>query len=340
MAQFLLFGVLIFVLITLTMSAPDPNQKALLQTMEKYLRNQPNQRLKRQSAYKRPGLKKELFEGDIVLQQKNLDGMQREATIRELIWTDGVIPYTIEITDAKIQKLITDALNEFMDKTCVQFREKTDDDLYFLRYTYGDGCSSSVGRSGKPGGQDIYLGDGCFNPGTIRHETLHALGFYHEQSRTDRDKYVKILWNNIQPGLEDQFQKSNKREVTDLGSPYDYASVMHYPYNAFANDEKNPTITKIDGSITGFGQRVGFSPIDLYEVNKLYNCPGTGKPPIGVTVKFVGTTQKPPPETAGDGWINRWTNKLKSKANNWLVEHLGNTVGGRLASFISSGGKK
>ena len=27
----------------------------------------------------------------------------------------------------------------------------------------------------------------------------HALGFFHEQSRTDRDRFVKILWRNIIP---------------------------------------------------------------------------------------------------------------------------------------------
>lgn len=49
-------------------------------------------------------------------------------------------------------------------------------------------------------GQVVSIGSRCEYKDTVEHELLHALGFYHEQSRTDRDDYVKIWWNEIIDG--------------------------------------------------------------------------------------------------------------------------------------------
>ncbi len=38
--------------------------------------------------------------------------------------------------------------------------------------------------------------------GTVQHGMLHAMGFYHEQSRTARDGYVDILFDNILEGQD------------------------------------------------------------------------------------------------------------------------------------------
>ena len=49
-------------------------------------------------------------------------------------------------------------------------------------------------------GQKISIGNGCQYKGIVMHEILHALGFYHEQSRYDRDQYVEIKWENMIKG--------------------------------------------------------------------------------------------------------------------------------------------
>lgn len=59
-------------------------------------------------------------------------------------------------------------------------------------------CFSSVGD--QQNGQILSLGDGCDHKAVIEHELLHALGFYHEQSRQDRDDYVKIWLDQVTPG--------------------------------------------------------------------------------------------------------------------------------------------
>ena len=42
---------------------------------------------------------------------------------------------------------------------------------------------------------------------TVVHELGHAIGFFHEQSRTDRDSYVSIHLQNVKEGTQFNFQK-------------------------------------------------------------------------------------------------------------------------------------
>lgn len=48
--------------------------------------------------------------------------------------------------------------------------------------------------------QVLNLAKGCFKHGTVVHEMLHTLGFYHMQSTYDRDNFVEIVWENIKAG--------------------------------------------------------------------------------------------------------------------------------------------
>ena len=64
--------------------------------------------------------------------------------------------------------------------------------------------------------------------GTIAHEIGHAVGFWHEQSRPDRDGYVTVHRGNIATGKLYNFQTRTWREIVALDVPYDLGSSMHY----------------------------------------------------------------------------------------------------------------
>ena len=63
-------------------------------------------------------------------------------------------------------------------------------------------CFSFIGRVIQVNGQELSIGTNCAVLSVIVHEVLHALGFIHEHTRLDRDKFVIINETNIQPGRD------------------------------------------------------------------------------------------------------------------------------------------
>ncbi|KAJ8322055.1 hypothetical protein KUTeg_000526 [Tegillarca granosa] len=130
-------------------------------------------------------------------------------------------------------------------------------------------CHSSIGRDG--GEQVLVLGDNCFYKGVIIHELNHAAGFFHEQSRFDRDKYVQVNWENVQDGKQDDFAKQSPTILSLLGTTYDYGSIMHYGAKTFSKNG-NPVLTPRYDPHGLMGQRNGFSKLDIWKLNYMYGC--------------------------------------------------------------------
>ena len=192
-----------------------------------------------------------MFEGDI----DNIDPSVGKNAIRGSWrrWENGNIPYVIASSfSSRDRSIIAKAMDAYHQKTCIKFVPRTSERGY-INIMKGGGCYSSVGRTGSK--QDVSLGRGCVYTGTVIHEFMHALGFFHEQSRTDRDEYVTIKFENIRSNMAYNFKKYGQDRIDHLGAEYDTCSIMHYGPTAFA---KVKTINFLH--IKYFNGRVLFSP--------------------------------------------------------------------------------
>lgn len=168
---------------------------------------------------------------------------------------------------------------------CIEFVEDTTDQ-YTANWIQvscdaSSGCQSAIGMVGA--GQLMNLAtldngcgaSNCLSVGTIQHEFMHALGFAHEQSRPDRDTFVTVNEANIVPGaFETNFAKLATADWFDMGSAYDYGSVMHYSSRAFITSDANSaglyTIDANTGSKYIRGQRERASTHDIKQIATLY----------------------------------------------------------------------
>jgi pimeloyl-ACP methyl ester carboxylesterase len=193
-------------------------------------------------------------------------------TIATQFWPDGVIPYVIDAAYDNKAGLL-EAIKHYQENTNIRFVERTKSNASslpdYVQFRAGPGCNSFVGRKG--GMQQIAAGADCA-PGSIIHVLGHALGLYHEQSRPDRDQYVKIVWKNIVPGTEHNF--NIVESPVNMRRPYDYSSIMHDPPNAFS-ENGSPTITPLLPNVS-IGQRDRLSPGDVLLLNSLYPKAGRG----------------------------------------------------------------
>jgi hypothetical protein len=216
---------------------------------------------------------------------KRLSKQIQNAALRDkkYLWSSNKIPYKLSHRFNETQRLrIAKAFDEFHTKTCVRFvpKDKVPDETAYLYIAPLDGCFSYVGKQYTetygmgPRPQGISLSPACVEVhGIILHELMHALGFFHEQARADRDRYVKVNFENIDKDEFLQFDKYSLRKIRHLGVAYDYESVMHYYKGAFSKNGK-PTIEKLNNpdEPPKLGQRRKLSDRDVEKLNRLFSC--------------------------------------------------------------------
>lgn len=206
------------------------------------------------------------------------------------LWPGAMMPFEIDASVTTQRRAWVEwAVAHVSTESVVKLRPRSPADKDYVVFTEldGEGCHSYVGRIGGPQALSV---KGCYSGGSVVHEIGHASGFFHEQQRTDRDSYVTIMWDEIEPSQRQWFQVETN--ANDIGQ-YDYASIMHYSRKAFSWRGGDTIVPKDPNA--KIGERDGLSQLDKAALAQLY---------AGASLPFQipGLTDGPIPGTNGGGW--------------------------------------
>jgi hypothetical protein len=217
-----------------------------------------------------------IFEGDIDLGPVDENGelvQMRNVVVdsSSLLWS-GDIPFQID-EDLVDPERVNDAIEIIESQSSVRFRARTENDTDFIYFTTSGTPGVSFSPVGRQGGQQNVQIWTTHSPSVIVHEVLHSLGFFHEQTRNDRDDFIEVHEECIIDKWEYAFEVSP--DTVDL-EPYDDGSIMHYgPGNFCVRNEVNacvcPTMTLLDGVTPVTGSSGTLTANDINTLYRLYN---------------------------------------------------------------------
>ncbi|MBE0369331.1 M12 family metallopeptidase [Pseudoalteromonas aurantia] len=213
-----------------------------------------------------------LYQGDILVSGVNIRdvfdispmAIVKPSNYRWRNGDDSIAYFRFNGLDFRQRQAVYHAMSVIERSSGVRFKEsQSEKDIIEIVKSGDSECYSQVGKVG--GIQELGLGNGCFTGSIIIHELLHALGFWHEQSRSDRDNHILIHWDNIR---EEKKHNFNKQVGGNLGN-YDYKSIMHYSNNSWAIDKTKPTITAISDPNLILGSN-SLSSTDISTLQNMY----------------------------------------------------------------------
>ncbi len=222
-----------------------------------------------------PGFK--IIEGDIQVPE-----ISPLAPFASNLYPNGIVPFEFDanVTQANQNAMLT-AMAQLNGLGKVSFQQCANNNCTGqANYVHIQDATANNSPIGA-GGMRIINITSWGSTFSMVHELSHTCGFYHEQSRADRDTYVTINTANIQTGLSSNF---DIQSAAGIYGYYDFDSVMHYGKCDFsigcpagttcacaAGTEtitvKPPNDTQWQNAI---GQRTHYSYLDGVTMSSLY----------------------------------------------------------------------
>ncbi len=178
--------------------------------------------------------------------EQSLEGFEEQISVVDVApWPDGEVYYCFEGFDVNNEDdrysiiSVKRAMQEWSSSARISFIEKPEAGDYVVRIIKSDKTASTLGYVKNA---RMYLTT-CASQRQATHELGHVLGLTHEHQRVDRDLYITVHWNNIQPEAVSQYQLLENTLYDEESYPYDYRSVMHYSQSAGGINVMTPTYT-------------------------------------------------------------------------------------------------
>jgi hypothetical protein len=147
-------------------------------------------------------------------------------------WPGGIVPYDISKLTPAQQTIALRAMQRWTNTGAkLQFIPRTAE-VEYVSFTGNTNAGNNTSLVGFKKGAHADINITAFwwrqGPWMPAHELGHALGFFHEHERWDRDQFVTIHYENIKPGRASDHDWIPKTNWVVSSLPYDYHSIMHY----------------------------------------------------------------------------------------------------------------
>src|SRR6266545_1486760 len=159
-------------------------------------------------------------------------------------WPGGIIPYVV-VPEFVGVDVLNDAMTAWEEVSNLRFvrRLSVQSDYIEVRHA-AERCHSAVGYGS--GARELSCAPADFDKSSLIHELGHAAGLKHEHQRSDRQLYVRVLWDNVLDSAKGNF----RLEANTRNSPtYDFASIMHYRDDGFSKNGQ-PTLAPLVAGTT------------------------------------------------------------------------------------------